>query len=105
MTDYRLWITWALLLILQNASFTWVSRARNSGSITWHGLAAIFSNGIWIFSQAIVINLMLQAFASKDITQILWIGSFYTVFTVLGSIGAHYILRTYLESGNRKVGA
>jgi hypothetical protein len=39
-------ILWFLLLVLQNAAFTWVSRARNSGSIGYHAIAAVFSNGI-----------------------------------------------------------
>jgi len=34
------------LVILQDASFTLVSRARNSDSITYHTLASILSNGI-----------------------------------------------------------
>ena len=38
-----------LITILQNASFTLVSRARNSGSLLYNGFASIFSNGIWYF--------------------------------------------------------
>jgi hypothetical protein len=37
-----------LLTILQNASFTWVSRARNSGSYKNNAIASVFSNGIWL---------------------------------------------------------
>jgi hypothetical protein len=33
--------------ILQNASFTLVSRARNSKSLLFHAIASVFSNGIW----------------------------------------------------------
>lgn len=36
-----------ILVIVQNASFTLVSRARNSGSLKYNAVASIFSNGIW----------------------------------------------------------
>ena len=35
-----------LLVILQNASFTLVSRARNSPSLMYHGIASVLSNGM-----------------------------------------------------------
>ncbi len=100
-----IWIAWALLLVIQNASFTWVSRARNSGSLAYHGVAAVFSNGIWIVSQAVIINLMFSALQSGDVMRIALTCSFYTTFTVIGSITAHHVLRTYVEVGKRKVGA
>ena len=40
------YFAWALLLILQNMAFTWVSRARNSGSLGYHAIASICSNGV-----------------------------------------------------------
>lgn len=36
------------LTILQNASFTWVSRARNSKSVPYHAIAACGSNGMYV---------------------------------------------------------
>jgi hypothetical protein len=36
------------LVLLQNASFTLVSRARNSKSLAYHAGAAVLSNGIWL---------------------------------------------------------
>lgn len=36
------------LTFLQNASFTLVSRARNSNSILFHTVASVLSNGIWL---------------------------------------------------------
>ena len=35
------YLTMFLLVVLQNARFTWVSRARNSGSMLHHGVAAV----------------------------------------------------------------
>lgn len=38
------------LVVLQNASFTLVSRARNSKSLWYHGIASVLSNGIWLLA-------------------------------------------------------
>ncbi len=99
------WIGWAALLVLQNAAFTWVSRARNSGSLAYHATASVFSNGIWIFGQTITIGMLVPAINSQDWIRIAAIGGFYTTFTVIGSVSMHHILSTYVERGKRKVGA
>lgn len=74
--------------ILQNASFTLVSRARNSNSILFHGLASIASNGIWF----IVVRQVTQDKLNPVI-----LGITYTAAAVIGSIGMHYISMNYLE--------
>lgn len=99
------WLWWALLLILQNASFTWVSRARNSGSLGYHALASVFSNGVWIISQFVMLDLFLQAKHADDFLQLVAVCIFYTIFTVGGSVSMHHILQSYVEKGRRKVGA
>ena len=76
------------MTILQNASFTLVSRARNSDSILFHGLAAVLSNGIWF----IVVNQVVK----KDANTVL-LGVTYTVAAVIGSILMHYISMKYFE--------
>lgn len=98
------WFFWACLLIIQNASFTLVSRARNSGSYLFHALAAIGSNGIWLASQFILVNQMILTMKDQDWTQAVIMGAFYTTFTVIGSVGMHYISVHYIETGKRKVG-
>lgn len=75
------------LTILQNASFTLVSRARNSDSILFHGLAATLSNGIWL----LVIKNVVNNFDKTELMITYLIGS------VLGSIGMHYISMHFLE--------
>lgn len=46
------------LVFLQNASFTLVSRARNSNSIFYHAWASVLSNGIWLLViRQVVVNL------------------------------------------------
>ncbi len=98
------WLLWGVLLLAQNASFTWVSRARNSGSLGYHALASVASNGVWIAGQFVIFDQFMQVRAGgwSDITAVCL---FYTLFTVLGSVGMHHILQTYVESGKRKVGA
>lgn len=100
MTD---WITWALLLIAQNASFTWVSRARNSGSYGYHALASVFSNGIWIVSMYFVVDKIRDARGHPS--QMLMVGAFYTLCTVIGAVSMHWVSIRFLERGKRKVGA
>lgn len=96
------WVLWAGLLVAQNAAFTWVSRARNSGSVPYHALAAIFSNGIWILSMFLVVDKLREA---QGLVEIATIATFYTAFTVAGSVGMHWLSMTYLEKGKRRVGA
>ncbi len=99
------YVAWALLLILQNAAFTWVSRARNSGSFGYHALAAVASNGVWFASQFIMIDQMLKIIRSGSWAEAAAVGVFYATCTVIGSVGMHWISLRYLESGRRKVGA
>ena len=75
------------LVILQNASFTLVSRARNSNSIMFHSGAAILSNGIWL----LVIRKVVTNFDKPELMVAYLIGS------VIGSIGMHYISMNFLE--------
>lgn len=97
------WVIWGVLLLLQNMAFTWVSRARNSSSVSYHALASFFSNGIYIINQGVVINKFLSV---ERNTLAYWIVVlFYTAFTMTGSLGMHYILMRYVEIGKRKVGS
>jgi hypothetical protein len=96
---------WALLLIVQNFSFTLVSRARNSGSLGFHALAAVGSNGVWFASNFILIDNVISIIKTADLHQAVFIGLFYTVFTVAGSLSSHYISMKYIEKGSRRVGS
>lgn len=97
------WMLWAALLIVQNASFTLVSRARNSGSIGYHAVAAVFSNGIWFASQFIMVGLIVNQMKTRG--EIAAAAFVYIASTVVGSVAMHYVSVTYLEKGKRKVGA
>lgn len=93
---------WALLLIVQNAAFTWVSRARNSGSYKYHAIAAVFSNGIWFVSQFILIAMV--AWQKMPLETAAVCGIVYVASTVTGSLLMHWVAINYLEKGKRKVG-
>jgi len=99
------WLVWAVVLIWQNYSFTQVSRARNSGSLKRHVIAALQSNGVWFISQIFAVSAFVEIIKGKHgWGMALFAALFYTVFTMSGSIFAHYrSLKT--EKGDTAVGA
>lgn len=98
------WSLWALVLFLQNISFTYVSRARSSGSLPLHFKTSIFSNVIWIISQMILLGPMLDYLTGKHgIPSQVLSGAVYTVACVSGSLFAHY-LAMKTEKGKNAVG-
>lgn len=94
---------WFLLLVVQNAAFTWVSRARNSGSYAYHAIAAVFSNGIWFVSQFLLIGMVAKP--GMPLREIATLACVYIAGTVTGSVAMHYASIRWLEKGKRKVGA
>lgn len=75
------------LVVLQNASFTLVSRARNSRSLLYNGLASVVSNGVWLF----VMREVVQSFEKKEMMVAYLLGS------VVGSVLMHYISMKFFE--------
>jgi hypothetical protein len=94
---------WSILLIFQTAAFTWVSRARNSGSYAYHAIASVFSNGVWFASQFVLIGAIVSPNMNLNIA--LMMGAIYVASTVTGAILMHWLSINYLEKGKRKVGA
>lgn len=80
------------LTILQNASFTLVSRARNSNSILYHTIASVLSNGIWL----LVIRNVVSNFENTTLMITYLIGS------VIGSISMHYVAMKFFEKSKTK---
>lgn len=99
------WLIWGVFLTLQNASFTLVSRARNSGSLSYHALAAVGSNGIWFVSQLFLFDQMLTILKTGNWLHALTVGLFYTTCTIVGSVGMHWLALRKIEKGKLKVGA
>lgn len=75
------------LTILQNASFTLVSRARNSNSLLYHTIVSVLSNGIWL----LVIRNVVNNFDNYTLMITYLVGS------VIGSISMHYVAMKYFE--------
>ena len=69
-------LTLLALAFAQNVSFSIVSRSRNRSNLTYHMIAAVFSNGIWFltFRQLVTANMNLALFVP------------YTIGTVAGSV-------------------
>lgn len=96
------WFLWGLILLAQNAAFTWVSRARNSSNVKYHAIAATASNGVWFVSQFFVIDILSRAKTEPALA--LTAGVFYTTLTVIASVSMHKFLMAKVERGTRKVG-
>lgn len=99
------WVAWAILLIAQNFAFTFVSRARNSGSLKRHMMASVMSNGIWFLSQTIIFSQMFNIMTGRyGLPLAIFTGLYYTCWTMGGAMLGHAIsLRT--EKGKGAVGA
>lgn len=99
------WVYWAPILVAQNFAFTFVSRARNSGSLGRHMVAGLASNGVWFLSQVIIFSKMFKMMTGDyGVWAALGTAVYYTAFTLLGSLAAHYwSLRN--EKGSAVVGA
>jgi len=91
------WILWSLLLIVQNAAFTLVSRARNSKSLFYHAWSSVLSNGIWFISQFILIDQMFKVLTSGTWTEAIPLGVIYVASTMTGSLGMHWIALNKIE--------
>jgi len=87
---------------VQNAAFTWVSRARNSGSIGYHAIASVFSNGVWFVSQFLLIGM--AAKPGMSFGEAAPLCAIYIAGTTTGAVLMHLVAMRWLESGNRKVG-
>jgi hypothetical protein len=83
------------MTILQNAAFTWVSRARNSSSLSYHGIASTGSNLMYIL---VLTNIVTHL-------DNWYVKSAYVIGAVIGSVSMHYISMKYFEKGKRKVGS
>lgn len=99
------WLMWAGLLLIQNASFTMVSRARNSASVVYHAIAAVFSNGVYFCVLYFSVNKIADAQKSHSALLFAATAAFYTLFTVIGGVSAHSLLMRFVERGKRKIGS
>ena len=87
------WALWIVLLLAQQASQTTVSRARNSGSLGYHAIASVGSNGIWLISQFILVNEITAILRSGDWARAVPVALIYVTACVSGSVGMHWWLQ------------
>jgi len=76
------------LTILQNASFTLLSRARNSKSLFYHAIASLISNLIWL---SVIKNIITNLDKPELIIS-------YVIGSVIGSVSMHYVSMKYFEN-------
>ena len=81
--DPTLWPVVALGFF-QNLAHTFVSRGRNSGSLGYHVVAAVFSNGIYI--SLLVLSINMVAYTQRSLAAFVVA---YTAATMSGSVLAH----------------
>lgn len=100
-----IWLWWSLINFCQNFSHTYVSRARNSGSLLRHLKAAIFSNGMYIAGLAVMFGKPFDYLSGKHgLGPQIFCCTFYSIFTIAGSIAAHHWAQKS-EKGKTAVGA
>jgi hypothetical protein len=95
------WIIWGFLLVLQNAAHTATSRARNSSSLWYSGIASVFGNGVWFASQFFIVGHLLKA--QGDPKRLAFTAFFYVTLTAFGTVGAQWLLMNHVERGSMKV--
>ena len=98
-----MWFLWGLLLVGQNAAFTLVSRARNSNSLTYHAWASLLSNGVWFMSNFILFGAFIDIIKNSDWTLAVSVGLFYTMCTMGGSLGMHYLALHHIEKPKLRI--
>jgi putative flippase GtrA len=84
-----------VITMIQNASFTLVSRARNSSSFAFHAGASLLSNAIYL----LVLRHVITHLDSSSVI------AGYLVGSVTGSVLMHWFSMKFLEKGKRKVGS
>lgn len=92
-----IWVIWAFLLIFQNASFTLVSRARNSDNIWYHAWAATLSNGVWFLSNLILVDNVLKILQGASWAYAVGVAVFYTICTLTGALSMHWLAINRIE--------
>lgn len=91
------YLWWGLLLIVQQASQTFISRARNGDNLRTHALASAVSNSVWLVGQFIILDQWAKV--KGDTLATVLTAVYYVVFCVLGSVSVHALA---LRKGNHE---
>ncbi len=87
------WAIWGALLVLQNASHTASSRAKNSRSLWYSAATGVFSNGVWFASQFFIVNMLVGA--KDDPVRLIGVSAYYVALTVAGTVLSHWYLMRF----------
>ena len=60
------WVSWGILLILQNATFTWITRARAGRSLLQHGLSTVIAQLIAFLTGLIALDNSIRILQGKN---------------------------------------
>ncbi len=99
------YIIWGVTILALNACNTALTRARSSGSLVYHTVMACAAGVTWIFNQLFAVNILYDIWHHQDWLLFAVIGVFYIILTAIGSVGSHWLLVRYIESGKSRVGA
>ena len=99
------WLLWAILLLLQDAATTVLTRAVASRSLRWHAAASVCANLVYVLGFLFLIENLLEVLRSGSAWCVIGVTVFYVTFATVGSVGAHFLSMRWLENGTtRRVG-
>lgn len=98
------YVLWAVIILALNACNTALTRARSSGSLVYHTVMASIAGLVWIFNQLLSVNILVDIWHHRNWLLFTIIGVFYVVLTAIGSVGSHWLLVRFIESGKAQVG-
>jgi hypothetical protein len=100
------WIAWGVLLAVTNGCSTLTSRARNTPSYWYHGLAALANHVVWFAVNVMFVGVAVDiGKGSLAGRAALGAWAFYAACSTAGSILVHWLSIRFFEKGNRRVGA
>lgn len=95
-----MWITWALLLLLQQGSGLFSVRAKTSSSLTYSAVSGVWSHAFFFASQAmLVVNVVTMEGFMR-----VFAGAYYVFWCTVGTVLAHKIALR-VEKGSMQVGS
>lgn len=98
------WLVWGALVVFVNIAGTVTSRARNTPSYWYHGIAAMANHAAWFCTTVIFVGVAVDINKLDSPGAAIGAFLFYSVCATVGSITAHYLAINYLERDNRRVG-
>jgi hypothetical protein len=97
------WLLWATALFLQQFTFLFSSRAKNSGSLLYSLIAGIGSHSTWFFANLFFVKSIME-FNDSPLSIQIGVCVFYVSFCSAGTQIAMRIARR-IERGKMKIGA